>query len=218
MRNRRRSLPNGRERSKVSGMERTTMAWNDERVELLKKLWSEGLSASQIAGRLGGVTRNAVIGKVHRLGLSGRATTSRMKSHRPRARVGQQQKQQQLLQAKRPNKARFQSQGNPAVRSLYQLEAEPFVSAAEELDIPLKERRSIATLTDCSCRWPIGDPQLADFHFCNRDKVAGLPYCEFHARRAFQPPQPRRRDIRDPSAPASPAYLPRPAKIEPAGA
>ena len=54
------------------------MAWTDERVELLKKLWAEGLSASQIAGRLGSVTRNAVIGKVHRLGLSGRATTSRI--------------------------------------------------------------------------------------------------------------------------------------------
>src|ERR1700741_106941 len=63
------------------------MAWNDERVDLLKKLWADGLSASQIAGRLGGVTRNAVIGKVHRLGLSGRATTSRMKSHRPRVRA-----------------------------------------------------------------------------------------------------------------------------------
>ena len=63
------------------------MAWNDERVELLKKLWAEGLSASQIAGRLGGVTRNAVIGKVHRLGLSGRATTSRMKIMRPRQRA-----------------------------------------------------------------------------------------------------------------------------------
>ena len=83
------------------------MGWNDERVELLKKLWSEGLSASQIAGRLGSVTRNAVIGKVHRLGLSGRATTSRMKSHRPRARVAQQQ------QPKRLAKPRFPSQGNP---------------------------------------------------------------------------------------------------------
>ena len=60
------------------------MAWTDERVELLKKLWSEGLSASQIAGRLGGVTRNAVIGKVHRLGLSGRATSSRSSVPRPR--------------------------------------------------------------------------------------------------------------------------------------
>jgi len=63
------------------------MSWTDERVELLKRLWSEGLSASQIAGRLGSVTRNAVIGKVHRLGLSGRATTSRMKTHRPRTRM-----------------------------------------------------------------------------------------------------------------------------------
>src|SRR5687767_15845801 len=60
------------------------MAWTDERVELLKKLWAEGLSASQIASRLGGVTRNAVIGKVHRLGLSGRATSTRSVSPRPR--------------------------------------------------------------------------------------------------------------------------------------
>ena len=60
------------------------MSWTDERVESLKKFWQEGLSASQIASRIGGVTRNAVIGKVHRLGLAGRATTSRMKSHRPR--------------------------------------------------------------------------------------------------------------------------------------
>ena len=58
------------------------MGWTEERVELLKKLWVEGLSASQIAGRLGGVTRNAVIGKVHRLGLSGRATSSRSSAPR----------------------------------------------------------------------------------------------------------------------------------------
>src|SRR6516164_9885922 len=74
------------------------MAWNDERVELLKKLWSDGLSASQIAGRLGGVTRNAVIGKVHRLGLSGRATSSRSSSPRPRrAHVPRQNRAPSLL-------------------------------------------------------------------------------------------------------------------------
>jgi GcrA cell cycle regulator len=165
------------------------MAWNDERVELLKKLWSEGLSASQIAGRLGGVTRNAVIGKVHRLGLSGRATTSRMKSHRPRARAAAAATQRRMQQ-----KTRFAPQGNPALRALYQPEAEPFTPTVEELVIPLKERRTIQTLAECSCRWPIGDPQNADFHFCGKNKVTGLPYCEFHARRAFQPPQPRRRD------------------------
>ena len=174
------------------------MAWTDERVELLKKLWAEGLSASQIAGRIGGVSRNAVIGKVHRLGLSGRATTTRMKSHRPRPRMAQSA-------AKRPQKARFAQVGNPALRALYQPDAEPFVPAQEELVIPLKERKSIQTLAECHCRWPIGDPQAPDFHFCGKTKVAGLPYCEFHARRAYQPPQTRRRD---------PAPVPQPAAIE----
>ena len=189
------------------------MAWNDERVELLKKLWSDGLSASQIAGRLGGVTRNAVIGKVHRLGLSGRATTSRMKSHRPRARS---------QSARRLMKPRFANIGNPAFRNLL-AESEPYRPPAEELVIPLNERKSIQTLTEISCRWPIGDPQLADFHFCGRKKVTGLPYCEFHARRAFQPPQPRRRD-RDVMAPAvmmaaaaaPPAAAEQPAEAAPA--
>jgi GcrA cell cycle regulator len=160
------------------------MSWTDERVELLKKLWADGLSASQIAAELGGITRNAVIGKVHRLGLSGRATTSRMKSHRPRARA---------QTARRLMKPRFPNVGNPAFRNLL-AEAEPYTPPAEELVIPLNERRSIQTLTEVCCRWPIGDPQMADFHFCGRKKVAGLPYCEFHARRAFQPPQVRRRD------------------------
>lgn len=167
----------------------TTMGWNDERVELLKKLWTEGLSASQIAGRLGQVTRNAVIGKVHRLGLSGRATTSRMKSHRPRPRAAA---------AKRLAKPRFAQVGNTALRALYQADTEPYVPPVEELVIPLAERKSIETLLECDCRWPIGDPQEAEFHFCGKKKVAGLPYCEFHARRAFQPPQPRRRDRADP--------------------
>ena len=103
------------------------MAWNDERVELLKKLWSDGLSASQIAGRLGGVTRNAVIGKVHRLGLSGRATTSRMKSHRPRARV---QSPRRLM------KPRFSNIGNPALRQLYLGDTEPYDAVVLDLGLP----------------------------------------------------------------------------------
>jgi GcrA cell cycle regulator len=171
------------------------MSWTDDRVDLLKKLWQEGLSASQIAGRLGGVTRNAVIGKVHRLGLSGRATTSRLKS-RPRPRVNTPRRPQQ-----RPN---FRQLGNPAFRSLYQGEAEPFVPAPEEIDIPLAERKNLQDLMESDCRWPIGDPQHDDFHFCNRGKVPGLPYCEFHSKRAFQPPQARRRG----GAGAKPAATP----------
>lgn len=161
------------------------MSWNDERVETLKKLWSEGLSASQIASRIGGVTRNAVIGKVHRLGLSGRAPTSRTSPPRPRPRIAA---------PRRPAKPRFAAVNNVAMRPSYHLEAEPYVSTYEELDIPVTERKSLLDLVESSCRWPVGDPQTPEFHFCNRSKVAGLPYCEFHARRAFQPVQPRRRD------------------------
>lgn len=174
------------------------MSWTDERVELLKKLWGEGLSASQIASRLGAVTRNAVIGKVHRLGLSGRATTSRMKTVRPRSRLAAPKRQPAPASAK----PRFAQIGNPAVRALYPLDAEP-LPATEELVIPLTERKTIQTLTECSCRWPIGDPQTAEFHFCGKNKVAGLPYCEFHARRAFQPAMPRRRDRIEQETPAA---------------
>src|SRR5690606_24441750 len=175
------------------------MAWTDERVELLKKLWTEGLSASQIAGRLGSVTRNAVIGKVHRLGLSGRATTSRMKTHRARPRM-----QNAAPGQRRPAaKPRFSTIGNPALRALYQPDADAYVPPVEELVIPLAERKSIQTLTECSCRWPIGDPQAPDFHFCGKTKLAVLPYCEFHARRAFQPAVPRRRERTEVEAPVS---------------
>ena len=184
------------------------ITWTDDRVENLKKLWQEGLSASQIAGRLGGVTRNAVIGKVHRLGLAGRATTSRPKLHRPRRPAAATQKR---LTAK----PRFAQTGNTAFRALYQGDAEPYTPQFEELVIPEKERKYITTLTDSCCRWPIGDPQHADFHFCGKGKVTGLPYCEFHARRAFQPPQARRRDMGHAALPpivASPEPQPAPAE------
>lgn len=172
------------------------MSWNDERVELLKKLWSEGLSASQIASRLGSVTRNAVIGKVHRLGLSGRATTSRMKTMRQRPRANP---------VKRLAKPRFANVGNSAVRNLFPADAEPYVPPAEELVIPPAERKCIQTLLENHCRWPIGDPQEAEFHFCGKSKVTGLPYCEFHARRAFQPPQVRRGGGMSPARRPAPA-------------
>jgi GcrA cell cycle regulator len=94
--------------------------------------------------------------------------------------------------------------GNPALRQLYLGDTEPYTPPAEELVIPVNERKYIQTLTEACCRWPIGDPQQADFHFCGKKKVTGLPYCEVHARRAFQPPQPRRRD-REVFEPAMPA-------------
>ena len=168
------------------------MAWTDERVELLKKLWSEGLSASQIAGRLGGVTRNAVIGKVHRLGLSGRATSSR--SSVPRQR-------RTHTHAPRQNRApsiTFGTRGNVALKPAFEEEfqAAPAPAPVEELVIPLHERASILTLKESMCRWPIGDPTEEEFHFCGRKKTGSVPYCEHHARMAYQPVQARRREKR----------------------
>lgn len=151
-------------------------AWSDEATERLKTHWAEGLSASQIASKLGNLTRNAVIGKVHRLGLTGRATTER-KPMKPRRVPGSPRKR--VLTPK----PRRESPWRQFVKSLQ--EAPPVPS--DELDIPLSKRRTIITVEAGECRWPIGDPQDADFHLCGCKQVRGTPYCEFHARKAFQP-------------------------------
>lgn len=139
--------------------------WSEARVELLKSLWSEGLSASQISRALGGVTRNAVIGKVHRLGLAGRASPSR--SERPR-----------LPMAPKVHAKPFPPPAAPAV---------------EEAPLDLGDGRhaTTETVTDRMCRWPIGDPSADDFHFCGHAPKSGSPYCEAHARKAYQPQQSR---------------------------
>lgn len=185
------------------------MVWNDERVEQLKKLWADGLSASQIAAQLGEVTRNAVIGKVHRLGLATRASSNRTNSSRLRLRQAQPRRAAQQQQRQRTT-----SVGNTAFRQMIESDlSHGALPTVEEIEIPLAERKTLQDLSEGMCRWPIGDPQLADFHFCGRNKVTGLPYCEHHARRAYQPPQPRRRD-REVGIPALPAAI---STKEPAG-
>lgn len=167
------------------------MGWTEERVELLKKLWADGLSASQIAGRLGDVTRNAVIGKVHRLGLAGRATTSRMRAARPRNRVSHL--------PLRPTRVQYRTHGNVALKPVFLPVEKPAValtvvpSVVEELNIPTALRVDLLDLKECMCRWPVGDPQDENFHFCGRPKAAGVSYCEHHARMAFQPAARRRK-------------------------
>lgn len=168
------------------------MAWTDDRIELLTKLWAEGLSASQIAGRLGGVTRNAVIGKVHRLGLSGRTTTSRAKTMRTRRRPAQPRNR-----AARPQ---LRSHGNTALKPAYDADTEEELvllpAAVPELLIPLHERASIHTLNESKCRWPIGDPGDEDFYFCGRHSGKETPYCEYHSNIAYQPAKSRRQGAR----------------------
>jgi GcrA cell cycle regulator len=160
------------------------MTWTDERVELLKKLWSDGLSASQIAGELGGITRNAVIGKVHRLGLSGRAKSP--SSAAPRQR---KPRSTQMLRIARPA-----MRGNTALAQAFEVELEPEPVLYDNV-IPMGQRRSILELTEATCRWPIGDPSSTEFFFCGGQSMAGLPYCPYHSRIAYQPAD-RRRDRR----------------------
>jgi GcrA cell cycle regulator len=160
------------------------MTWTDERVELLKKLWADGLSASQIAAELGGVTRNAVIGKVHRLGLSGRAKSS--SSGVPR----QRKPRSHMMRVSRPA-----SRGNNALALSYDMEQEPEPEVIENI-IPLGQRRTLLELNEDTCRWPIGDPATTDFFFCGGKPLNALPYCHYHSRVAYQPASDRRKDRR----------------------
>jgi GcrA cell cycle regulator len=169
--------------------------WTEDRVTLLKKLWTDGLSASQIAKQLGGVTRNAVIGKVHRLGLAGRAAPSRpikrittpIVRMKPALVVNQELPEQETLAAIAPKLP------DPAVVAA-QIEALAAVKIAKPKPKPVRDGEIIGVLQlgPNMCKWPIGDPGDADFGFCGSQTTSGAVYCEEHAAIAFQPAMSRR--------------------------
>lgn len=161
----------------------TVISWTDDRVEQLKKLWESGLSASQIAAELGNITRNAVIGKVHRLGLSGRAKSP--SSAAPRQRKARPA--QNMMRISRP-----MSRGNTALAHVFEIEPEPDPIAFDNV-VPMSQRRTLLELTEDTCHWPIGDPSSSEFFFCGGKAVASLPYCAHHSRVAYQPASERRR-------------------------
>jgi len=164
------------------------VSWTDERVELLKKLWSDSLSARQIAAELGGITRNAVTCKVNRLGLSGRAKSTSAGAPRPRkARTSSH-----MLRI-----GRGAIRGNTALAQAYEVEVEAEPELIDNI-IPIGQRRTILELNEQTCRWPVGDPGSGDFFFCGGNTVSGLPYCAYHSRVAYQPVTDRRRDKRPP--------------------
>ena len=149
--------------------------WSDDRVTTLSKLWRDGLSASQIAQQLGGVTRNAVIGKVHRLGLSGRGapSTPRAIAQRP----ARPRRPQHVAASRRTRTMR------PIV--------EPAPAAAEGPGLI----ENLVYLGAHACKWPIGDPKDDGFSFCGRQ--AQGRYCTAHERAGTQPGKTWRVD-RDP--------------------
>jgi len=149
------------------------MSWTEERVAQLRQLWGNGKSASEIAEILGGVSRNAVIGKAHRLELSGRPSPIKRK----------EDEEEEEVAAAAP--AAVEAQPAPVEK----------VAAK-----PVPERKSggatILNLTERMCKWPIGDPRDKDFHFCGKASHGNFPYCIEHAQIAYQPPGKRRDEDR----------------------
>ncbi|WP_137701550.1 GcrA family cell cycle regulator [Marimonas lutisalis] len=188
------------------------MSWTDERVELLKKMWGEGQSASQIAKELGGVTRNAVIGKVHRLGLSNRSSGSpkteakakpaakaeakpratRAKAAKPAKETAPKAAETEAKPAPTPARKQIIPAGQPLPPQPSANEISP-EALAKVSEIEKKAKKlSLMELTERTCKWPVGDPATEDFWFCGLPVQAGKPYCEAHVGVAFQPMSSRR--------------------------
>jgi len=163
------------------------MSWTDERVATLTKMWKDGRSAAEIAKELGGVTRNAVIGKANRLGLSGRTTTSTAK--KKKAEPKKTGKAATTKQKKAAPKKKQDKKKPKASAAQQKIITEAIKQAAAEADQVLAEGIGLLDLTEKLCKWPIGDPQENDFHFCGQGSLPNLPYCEEHAALAYQTPR-----------------------------
>lgn len=151
--------------------------WNDAKVEALRNMWADGVSAEVIAIRLKCASRSAVIGKVHRLALASRPTRL-------------------AINMKPARRKRLKPKPRPRIVFAPVLPAEPWTPPADDVAIPPAERKTLQMLGDKDCRWPIGDPGGEDPHFgfCGRPKKQGspIPYCEHHLARATGQPQVRR--------------------------
>ena len=193
------------------------MAWSDERVAILKKMWLEGSSASEIAKELGNITRNAVIGKVHRLGMSNRDTnnlksssgTSNAKKSVRRGRPPKVNKEEKKRGRPRKLKDPGDFSGTldvtekPATSSTKEMRLDENKTKmasdlSEEtlqniLKVEMKSKKiSLMELTERTCKWPIGDPATDTFWFCGHESEPGKPYCKTHISIAFQPITQRR--------------------------
>ncbi len=142
------------------------MSWTDDRVDILKKLWGDGHTAAEIAKKLGGVTRNAVIGKAHRLKLSNRVSP--------------------IQQNKKPANKNIEQKLVKKVSSNSNVAKVSAVSAKKSAPVISGELYSLMDLKPRMCRWPSGDPREENFGFCGDTTISGIPYCEEHAKLAYQ--------------------------------
>ena len=149
------------------------MSWTPERERELRALWKKGHTASQIARLIGETTRNAVIGKAHRLKLESRIASKRSSTTTPNVKL---KNDVEIKREKLGRKARFKS-------LLLDKNFEP------------ENPKKLTELTDDTCRWPIGHPYEKDFYFCGRKPLEKFPYCNLHVLYAFQPKNAKEEDI-----------------------
>ncbi len=143
------------------------MSWSEEREAKLRELWEKGHTASQIAEILGDTTRNAVIGKAHRLKLAARAASKKSEKQKKQF-ASDQNKQQGYIGRK-----------------------ERFKSLLLDKNFEPENPKKLEELVDKNCRWPIGHPDQEDFYFCGRSPIEGFSYCKLHVLYAFQPKNPK---------------------------
>ena len=141
------------------------MSWTEEKVEKLKELWGKGSTASQIAEMIGGISRNAVIGKAHRLSLSSKITKTRSSSNN------------QNFQKPNSEENHIQKRGRRS----------KFKSLLIEKDFEPENPKQLEELDEKSCKWPIGHPDESSFYFCGRTSLKDFSYCKLHLLYAFQP-------------------------------
>ena len=140
------------------------MSWTDEKVSKLKELWGKGNTASQIAEIIGGISRNAVIGKAHRLNLSAKIKTRTATS----SKNFDTSKEENNFKSKRGRKSKFQS-------------------LIIEKDFEPENPKQLEELDENTCKWPIGHPDEKNFYFCGRSSLKDFSYCKLHLLYAYQP-------------------------------
>ena len=141
------------------------MSWTEEKVAKLKELWGKGNTASQIAEIIGGISRNAVIGKAHRLNLSAKIKTRSAVSSQ---KINSSTNEKNILLTKRGRKSKFKS-------------------LIIDNDFEPENPRQLEELDENSCKWPIGHPDEKSFYFCGRSSLKDFSYCKLHLLYAYQP-------------------------------